>query len=138
MIILLAPSLFLLPTVAEVSTIVITATWYGAAVLIAVAAFVLPLRGMHARLAAEKRRHQGEIGRRISASLGSIQEAVDAGDTPTIEARNKSLAALVAARDLVNRTPTWPWSGGALTGFASAIVLPIALFLIQRMLAQVV
>lgn len=38
----------------------------------------------------------------------------------------------------VNRAPTWPWSGGAFTGFVSAILLPIALFLMQRFLSQLV
>lgn len=138
LIFLLAPSLFLLPSQAGASFIVITAAWYGFGVLIAGAAFVLPLRGMHDRLVAEKRRHQGELGRRISATLESIALSVDAGDGTAIEARNRALATLVAARDVVNRVPTWPWSTGALTGFASALVLPIVLFLIQRVLAQVV
>ena len=106
------------------SYIVITAAGTGSAVLVAGAAFVLPLRGMHDRLVAEKRRLQGEVGRRISTTLESIQLAVDAGDGTAIEARNRALATLVAARDVVNRVPTWPWSTGALTGFASAIVLP--------------
>ena len=38
-------------------------------------------------------------------------------------------------RDLIARVPTWPWSIGVLTGFMSAILLPIALFLIQRVLS---
>ena len=106
--------------------------------LVAAAAFVLPLWGMHDRFVAEKRRHQGEVGRRISTTLDDIQAAVDSGDGPTIEARNRALASLIAARDVVNHVPTWPWSAGALTGFGSAILLPIVLFLVQRMLAQVV
>lgn len=38
----------------------------------------------------------------------------------------------------MNRDPTWPWTGGALTGSASAIVLPVVLFLVQRVFSQVV
>ncbi len=104
----------------------------------AVASFFLPLRGMHNRLVEEKRRLQAEVGRRISTTLASIQAAVDAVDATAMEAGNKSLSVLVASRDVVNRVPTWPWSAGALTGFASAIALPIVLFLVQRVLAQVV
>lgn len=138
LVVLLVPSLFLLPTDAAVSYVVITAAWYAFAVAAAAASFFLPLRGMHDRLVQEKTRLQAEVGRRISTTLASIQAAVDAGDPAAIEAGNKALSVLVASRDVVNRVPTWPWSGGALTGFASAIVLPIVLFLVQRVLAQVV
>ena len=138
LILLLAPSLFLLPTSAGASTIIITSAWYAFAVLVAGAAFVLPLRGMHDRLVTEKRRLQGEVGRRLTATVDAIHTAVDAEDGGAIEARNRALSTLIAERDLVNRIPTWPWSGGALTGFASAIVLPIILFLVQRFLSQLV
>jgi hypothetical protein len=138
LILLLVPSLFLLPAEAGVSYWVITAGWYGFAVIVAGAAFFLPLRGMHDRLVNEKHRLQGEIGRRVTTTLDAIQAAVDAGDGPAIEARNRALSTLVASRDVVNRVPTWPWSSGALTGFTSAIVLPIVLFLVQRALSQLV
>jgi hypothetical protein len=138
LVVLLVPSLFLLPQSAGVSYVAITIAWYAIAVAAAAASFFLPLRGMHDRLVAEKRRLQAEIGRRISTTLASIQNAVDADDTTGIESANKALSVLVASRDVVNRVPTWPWSGGALTGFASAIVLPIVIFLVQRVLAQVV
>jgi len=138
LLVLLVPSLFLFPQKAGISYVVITAGWYGLAVTVSGAAFALPLRGMHDRLVAEKRRLQGEIGRRISTTLDQVQAAVDAEDLPAIEARNRALATLVASRDVVNRVPTWPWSSGALIGFASAILLPIVLFLVQRVLVQVV
>ena len=138
LVVLLVPSLFLLPTDAGISYVVITAAWYAFAVAAAAASFFLPLRGMHDRLIDEKKRLQAEVGRRISTTLASIQAAVDAGDPAAIEAASKALSVLVASRDVVNRAPTWPWSGGALTGFASAIVLPIVLFLVQRVLAEVV
>ncbi len=32
----------------------------------------------------------------------------------------------------VAKLPTWPWSAGTLRGFASALLLPIAVFLVQR------
>lgn len=138
LVLLLAPSLFLLPTDAGASTWIITGSWYAFSVSIAAAAFFAPLWGMHERLVAEKRRLQSEIGGRISTTLALLPEAVDAGDGPVVEARHRALTTLVAARDVVNRVPTWPWSTGALTGFLSAIALPIVLFLIQRLLSQLV
>ncbi len=135
LIVLLMPSLFLLPTVADVSLVVITVAWYGFAVVVAATAFVLPLRGMHDRLVAEKRRLQRDIGQRISRTVAGIGAAVDGANDTDLEVRQRELASLVAARDVVDKVPTWPWSAGAFTGFASAIVLPIVLFLAQRALS---
>jgi hypothetical protein len=138
LVLLLLPSLFLIPSGADVAYIAISAVWYGVAVGIAALAFVLPLRGMHDRLGAEKRRLQGEVGRRISTTLEAVHRAVDGGDGAAIEARNRALSALIAERDLVNRIPTWPWSTGALTGFVSAVFLPIGLWVATRLLERFV
>ncbi len=137
LILLLAPSIFLIAPDADGPFLAITVAWYGLAVVIAALAFLLPLRGMHDRLSGEKRRWQGEIGRRLTSTLDAIHAAVDAGDGDAIESRNRALSALIAERDLVNRIPTWPWSTGALTGFLSAVMLPLVLFLAQRVLGDV-
>ncbi len=136
LILLLVPGILLVPADAGASTIVLSFAWYGAAVVVAIAAFVLPLRGMHDLVMAEKRRLGAETGRRITVTLAQIHDAVDAGDGATIGVRNGALSALIAQRDLIARVPTWPWSTGALTGFVSAMLLPIAVFLIQRVLSQ--
>lgn len=136
LILLLVPGILLIPAEAGASTIVISLTWYGAAVLMAIAAFVLPLRGMHDLVVTEKRRLAAETGRRITSTLDQIHAAIDAGDGPAVTSRNGALSSLIAQRDLVAKVPTWPWSTGALTGFVSAILLPIALFLVQRILSQ--
>ena len=138
LILLMIPSLFLIPSGADISYIAITVVWYGGALAMAVAAFLVPLRGVHDRLVAEKRRLQSETGHRLTTALADLHAAADAGDAGSVDARGKTLAALVAARDVVNRAQTWPWSGGALTGFLSAIALPLLLFMIQRFLSQVV
>lgn len=137
-VLLLVPSVFLIPPNADVPYIVITAAWYGAAVLVSTAAFVLPLWGIHDRLVDEKRRLQGEIGRRLTTTVEAIHAAVDAQDGEAIEARNRALSTLIAERDLVNRIPTWPWSTGALTGFVSAVFLPIGLWIVTRALERLV
>ncbi len=133
-VLLLAPSLFLLPQTAGISYLLISAAWYAFALVLAASAFVLPLRGMHARLGREKERLQGEVGRRISLTVDGINLAVDAGDDHAIESRTKAMAALISERDLVNRIPTWPFSLGALTRFVSAVLLPLGLWLATRLL----
>ncbi len=138
LLVLLAPSAFLVPSGANSTTLAITGAWYLFAVGVAGAFFILPLRGMHGVLAAEKRRRQGEIGRRLTANMEALHASVDAADGVAIEVRTKALAALLAERDVVNRVPTWPWSTGALTGFLSAVLLSIGLWLATRVLERFV
>ena len=136
LIVLVVPGIFLIPAGAGAGFLIISLAWYALAAAVAVAAFILPLRGIHDLVAAEKRRVQADLGRRISIALGGIQGAVDAGDDARTEAQNRALSTLVSARDVVNHVPTWPWSTGSLTGFVTALVLPIVLFLIQRYLGD--
>lgn len=138
LIILLVPGVFLIPPDAGVSFIVLSIVWYGAAVIIAAAAFVLPLRGIHERIAAEKRKLQAEIGRRLTVTFDAIHAAVDADDGDAIESRNRALSTLMTERDLVAKVSTWPWSTGALTGFLSAVLLPIGLWIVTRILERIV
>lgn len=137
-IVLLLPSLFLLPSTADVSYVIISVAWYSFAVLIAGAAFLLPLRGVHERLVNSKRSLQSEVGRRLSATLVQIHDGVDAQDSNATQAAHQALATLMAERELVNRVPTWPWSVSALTGFLSAVLLPIVLFLVQQRLSRII
>jgi hypothetical protein len=137
LILLLVPSLFLIPQGASETFVLLSIGWYGFVLVVAAAAFFLPLGGMHGRLVAEKERLQSEVGRRIAASLDAINAAVDRGDAGAIDTGMKSLAALTTERDLVNRIPTWPWSTAALTRFVSAVLLPMGLWLATRLLERV-
>jgi hypothetical protein len=136
LILLLAPSAFLIPAGASESFLIISIGWYAMALVIALAAFGLPLRGMHDRLVRERERLQGEVGRRISTTLQGINAAVDAAEPELLEIRTKALTALLAERDVVNRVSTWPWSTGSLTRFVSAVLLPLGLWLATRLLER--
>ncbi len=138
LVLLLVPSVVLIPSAAGASFLLISAAWYGFALVMAISAFFLPLRGVHGRLAAEKAELRGAVGRRISGALESIHRAVDAGDAAAVTAGHQALSALTAERDLVVKIPTWPWSAGALTRFLSAVLLPIGLWLVTRFLERVV
>ena len=118
--------------------IVLSVSWYATAVIIAAAAFVLPLRGIHERIAAEKRHLQAEIGRRLTTTLEAIHAAVDADDGPAIEARNRALSTLMTERDLVAKVSTWPWSAGSadrlpIRGPAAARALNLVTRILQRL-----
>jgi hypothetical protein len=100
-------------------------------VALALAAFVLPLRFVNHRLVSEKRRLSSELNRRLERTLERLHRCVDENDMGDVEQINYALANLGAERDVLTGIPTWPWRSGTLTGFLSALVLPIVLFLIQ-------
>lgn len=103
---------------------------------IAVASFVLPLRVMHSRLAAEKSRLESASQERLKVMLERIHEAVDTNDLGRAEQLREALSALLAERDVLARLHTWPWSTSTFRGFASALLLPIMLILFTQVIER--
>jgi hypothetical protein len=107
-----------------------------------VAAFVVPLRGMHDLLEAERERRLGEVSQRIDATVSALHQVVDEETRPTrdaeesrlaqvrIDALNKALTSLLLERDFVRKLSTWPWDTTTFRAVLSAVALPIVLFLL--------
>ena len=104
---------------------------------VAVLAFFVPLLGMHGRMAQEKRRLQDEVGLHVEILVGRLHASVDREDLSVADGQNKELASLISERDLVNRLSTWPWQAGTAGAVASAVILPVVLFLVTRFLDRV-
>jgi len=111
--------------------------WLVGGILVAAVVFAFPLRGMQRRIVAEKRRLQAETGQRIAATIGILHAAIDVDDIARAGATSDALDALVKERDLVDRLPTWPWRPGTVSAVATAIGLPIVLFVAERILGHV-
>jgi hypothetical protein len=107
-------------------------------ILTAVAAFVLPMYGMHRRIADEKARLVAEANRDLQASLAEVSRRARSGDLTDADALNKQLSSLVIQRDVITRIPSWPWQPATFRGFATAILLPIALWLVFRALDRLI
>jgi hypothetical protein len=105
---------------------------------LAVAAFVLPLEGMHHRITAEKERLQLEANTRLKAAIAELHDSIDRRDLSTSDAVNKTLESLKFERDAIDRMPTWPWEPGTLRAFVTALLVPIVLWLIIRGLERFV
>jgi hypothetical protein len=102
----------------------------------AIACFVLPLRGMHLRLVAEKDRMIAEAGARYAALLARLHECVDQGVLTDADKLNNQLSSIAAEREALARVSTWPWEPATLTGFVSALIFPVALWAVQRLLTR--
>jgi hypothetical protein len=136
--ILAAGLLFALPESGQTSLVAIEVVAAVAFTALAIASFVLPLRGMHGRLAAEKARLVTDVNVRLKAVLARLHLAVDQDDLSRADGFQKAQAALFAERDLYLRLSTWPWSQGTFRGFASAVILPVLLGVVLRVLSRFV
>jgi len=100
-------------------------------IVLAIAAFALPLRIVNERLTAEKRRLLAEANQRLKTTLARLHRCIDENELSQVTQLNSAITGLNAERDLLAKIPTWPWRAGMLSGFLSAVVLPIIMFLVQ-------
>jgi hypothetical protein len=104
--------------------------------MLAIAAFVLPLRIVNSRLVSEKRRLVAELDQRVKGTLASLHRCLDDKSLAEVAQLNSAIVGLNAERDILTKIPTWPWRAGMFTGFLSIVVLPIVLFILQFVLAR--
>lgn len=104
--------------------------------LVAVACFVLPLRGMHQRIAAEKARLRAETNTQLEATIQEVLRRADTENPRGTYHLNQLMASLVTTRELLAKIPTWPWETSTLTGFITAFLLPLALRLLNMLLER--
>jgi hypothetical protein len=105
-----------------------------AMVPIAIASFVLPLRGIHLRIAAEKSRALAEATSRFEALIARLHERIDKEILEDADKLNMQITGVVAERDALSRLSTWPWDTATVTGFVSALVVPLLLWVITHVL----
>lgn len=101
----------------------------------AIACFVLPLRGMHQRLTAEKDALLVASTGRLQAALQRLHQRVDEGQLGDADKVNQQLTSLVTERDALGRLSTWPWQASTVMGFGSA-ALPVVVWAVQRVLER--
>jgi hypothetical protein len=105
---------------------------------IALATFVTPLLGVHRVLEEEKSRLLGEVGDRLRPILANLHKDVDSGKLSRIDDLSKAFASLEMERNLLEKVPTWPWEPQTVRGLIAALLLPVAVWLIQLVLQRVI
>jgi hypothetical protein len=110
---------------------------YPTSIVPALACFVLPLIGMHGRLAAAKSELLAESDARIQAVRTELYRRIDTSELSGARDVSDALEGLTIVRDLIVRLPTWPWSPQLLGGFVTALLLPIVIWFITRALGSV-
>jgi hypothetical protein len=104
---------------------------------LAVMTFLLPLTGLHRRLAEAKEHELLENDRRWQASTTELYRRVDRRDWAGADRLNATLTALERGRTAIERVPTWPWRPETLRGLVAAVLLPAVIWLIQFGLQRV-
>jgi hypothetical protein len=99
-------------------------------------AFVVPLFGIHRLIAAEKSRRSEGVNALLDKALGDLHSRVEQGELSDAGAVNSHISSLLAEREVVARTSSWPWAPETLRGFVTAIVLPVGLWMVYRVLDQ--
>jgi hypothetical protein len=110
---------------------VVSITLYFIMVLLALAAFVLPIWSVHQRLVDEKCRLLSEVNQRLESRFERLHRSLDADHLDEVATIREAVGALVEEREILSKIPTWPWRAGTLAGFVSALILPIILVMIQ-------
>jgi hypothetical protein len=107
-----------------------------AASLIAIVCFILPLRGMHDRIVAEKNRLRAQCSTRLEATIEQLYARADSQDLVGVDRLNQLMVSLVTTREIIEKIPTWPWEPGTLMTFISVFLLPFAVRLIVGLVDQ--
>ncbi len=105
----------------------------AAMIFTSVGCFVLPLRGMHRRVAAEKDHALARTALRFEALTTRLHDQIEAGDLADADKIAMQLAGVVTERDTLGRVSTWPWEPATVTAFVTTMVLPVIVWVLQRL-----
>jgi hypothetical protein len=114
---------------------VLALAFLGVSIVFAVAAFVAPLWGIHVRLVREKAVLLRDIERRMSQLTTEAYARMDARAYDSVSPIGSSLSGLNAMRERIVHLPTWPWPPQLLGGFISALLLPVIVYLLTRLVS---
>jgi hypothetical protein len=108
----------------------------GAMLTVAAAAFILPLLGMHNRLVLEKLRLVSEVNHGLESAWQQLRQQVETRNYTDADDLNKTINSLLSLRDAVTRLSTWPWQAETFRTFVSALLLPVLIWIITRILDE--
>lgn len=114
------------------------AVFYAAFAFAGVATFVVPLYGMHQRIAAEKERLRTAADSRLRTLLEAFHGDATGVEISRADGLNKLIGTALQEREMLAKLPTWPWQAATLRGFASSLLLPVVVYLLARAAERVV
>lgn len=106
-------------------------------IALAVVLLIWPLWGAHSLLLKEKLRLQAEAQTRMGDAFTQLHQHMDQGDFSRIDGVNKAMSGLQIELNILEKLPTWPWHPDTPRLLFTAILLPLVVWLAQRILGRV-
>lgn len=104
--------------------------------LLAFVLFLLPLRGIHKKLADAKNGLITENALALDRTRLKLYAALDTNAHDEVDRFDRAISSLLRIRDELRTIPTWPWRHGTLRGFSSVVITPMVLWGAQQALAR--
>jgi hypothetical protein len=108
----------------------------GASMLVALVTFVWPLFGAHRLLQQEKARWKGEVAGQMQALARELHHRVDTNEMQGMDALKDALDGLIAELGVLDKVPTWPWEPETVRLVVTALLLPMVLWVVTRVLER--
>jgi hypothetical protein len=93
---------------------------------------------MHRLLQEEKKRLLDENGQKVQAAIAETHRRWDAQELSGMENLKDALNNFVTEQGVVSKISTWPWQVGTLGVLVTALLLPVVLWIIERLLERLV
>jgi len=104
----------------------------------AVVAFAWPLLGIHRLLDEAKAQKMAASSQTFEILVAELHRRTNQGEFETMVEIKDGLEALVHERDVIDKVYTWPWKRETVSGLTTALLLPIVLWAITKVLDAVI
>ena len=103
--------------------------------VVGIGTFVVPLWGIHERLVDEKAILVRGVDDRVGRIAAEMYRRIDAGEFDGSKVMSDALGGVTTLRERIQRLPTWPWPPQLLRGFVSALILPLLIYVLTRLVS---
>ena len=104
----------------------------------AAVAFAWPLVGVHRLLEEAKHGRMASSAQRFEILAAELHRRADQGEFGSMGELKDGLDALVNERNVVDKVYTWPWQRETVSGLSTALLLPIILWIITKLLDGII
>lgn len=99
--------------------------------------FIAPLSSITRRLSRAKEALLCRIGEDQRRVNDRLHEAIGSGSMGSLEELRVAVGVLKEQREVLERLPTWPWMGQSIRGVAPALLIPVVVYVVQRLVGLI-
>ena len=103
---------------------------------IALLVFIWPLLGAHGLLQKAKTHRKSQVAQRLEAVTDELHRRTDAGDYSDMANMNDAIDSLIKEQSALDKVSTWPWEPDSVRVVVTALLLPVFLWAITRVLER--